>query len=66
MNETKLLSSLLPGHPDFQHILQNIREKYDIPEIIPEDVGIKIIPNLSLTESIRLIAYNLEIPLLDY
>jgi hypothetical protein len=40
MNEIKLLSSLLPGHPDFQRILQNIREKYNIPEISPDDDGI--------------------------
>lgn len=37
MNENKLLSSLLPSHPDFQLILQNIREKYNIPEISPDD-----------------------------
>jgi hypothetical protein len=37
MNEPKLLSFLLPGHPDFQRILQNIREKYNLPEISPED-----------------------------
>jgi len=40
MNEIKLLSSLLPGHPDFLLILLNIRKKYDIPEISPEDDGI--------------------------
>jgi hypothetical protein len=40
MNEIKLFSSLVPGHPDIQPILQNIREKYDILEISPEDDGI--------------------------
>lgn len=43
MNENKLLSSLLPGHPDFLRILQIIREKYNIPEISPDDEPISII-----------------------
>jgi hypothetical protein len=37
MNEIKLLSSLMPGHPDIQRILHNIRERYNIPEISPDD-----------------------------
>jgi len=37
MKETQLLSKLNPAHPDFLPILQNIREKYNIPEISPED-----------------------------
>src|SRR5450756_1371891 len=37
MNENKLPGSLLPGHPGFQLILQNIGDKYNLPEISPED-----------------------------
>ncbi len=40
MNEIKLLSTILPSHPDFLNIINNIRKKYDIPEISPEDDGI--------------------------
>jgi len=40
MQETELISSLLPSHPDILPILQNIRDKYKIPEISPEDDGI--------------------------
>ena len=36
MKEKQLLKSLLPGHRDILPILQEIREKYDIPEIDPE------------------------------
>jgi hypothetical protein len=34
---SELLGKLLPGHPDIFPIIQNIREKYGIPEIRPED-----------------------------
>jgi hypothetical protein len=37
MKESKLLGSLFPALPDFQPIIQNIREKINIPEISPED-----------------------------
>lgn len=40
MKESQLLGSLFPAHPDYQSIIQNIREKYDIPVISPEDDGI--------------------------
>jgi hypothetical protein len=36
-----LFSSLLPSHPDLLPILQNIRNKYGIPEIDPDDIGMK-------------------------
>jgi hypothetical protein len=37
MKESKLLGSLLPTHPDFAPIIQEIREKYQLPEISPDD-----------------------------
>lgn len=40
MSQSKLFTSLLPSHPDLLPILQEIREKYAIPEIGPEDEGI--------------------------
>jgi hypothetical protein len=33
VKETKLLGSLMPSHPDLIPIIQNFREKYNIPEI---------------------------------
>ncbi|MGD8454989.1 MAG: hypothetical protein PVF83_01300 [Anaerolineales bacterium] len=33
MKEIKLISALLPSHPDLQAILIDIREKYNIPDI---------------------------------
>ena len=40
MDKSILFSFLLPSHPDLLPILQEIREKYDIPEITQEDEGI--------------------------
>jgi hypothetical protein len=40
MLESNLFSTLLPSHPDLLPIPQNIREKYNIPEIGPDDDGI--------------------------
>jgi hypothetical protein len=40
MKEIKLISSLLPSHPDLQAILIDIREKYNIPDIDPGDDSI--------------------------
>ena len=37
MNESELLEKILPGHPDIFPIIENIREKYRIPPINPED-----------------------------
>jgi hypothetical protein len=37
MNEAELLGELFPSHPDIIPIIQNIREKYEIPEVSPED-----------------------------
>jgi hypothetical protein len=41
MKETELFSSLLPSHPDLLPIIKRIREKYNIPEIDPDDFGMK-------------------------
>jgi hypothetical protein len=35
IKETKLLGSLIPSHPDLIPIIQNFKEKYNIPEINP-------------------------------
>jgi len=39
MKESQFLGTLLPFLPDFIPILQSIREKYDLPEISPDDDG---------------------------
>jgi hypothetical protein len=41
MLDSSLFSTLLPSHPDLLPILKNIREKYNIPEIGPDDDGMK-------------------------
>jgi hypothetical protein len=43
MNETQLLGKLLPSHPDILPILEEIRKKYQIPEISPMDDSLKIL-----------------------
>lgn len=40
MKEIKLISALLPSHPDLQPILIDIREKNNIPDIDPGDDSI--------------------------
>ncbi len=40
MKETQFLGTLLPSHPDIRPIIQKIREKYGIPEIVSSD-GLK-------------------------
>lgn len=37
MKESQFLGTLLPSHPDFLPIVQAIREKYNLPEISPDD-----------------------------
>ena len=37
MKESQLLGTLLPSHPDFIPIVQAVREKYNLPEISPDD-----------------------------
>jgi hypothetical protein len=34
MKESKFIGALMPSHPDFQLIIQEIREKYQIPEVV--------------------------------
>jgi hypothetical protein len=36
MKEPQFIGSLMPLHPDFQSIIQEIREKYQLPEVDPE------------------------------
>jgi hypothetical protein len=40
MKEAELLGKILPSHPDIFPIIENIREKYKIPPINPEDSDI--------------------------
>lgn len=40
MKESKLFSLLLPSHPDLLPIIQEIRRKYNFPEVGPDDDGI--------------------------
>jgi hypothetical protein len=40
VKEAELLGKLLPGHPDILPIIENIREKYQIPAVNPEDEDI--------------------------
>jgi hypothetical protein len=41
MKESEFLGTLLPSHPNFFPIVQSIREKYNLPEISPDDEAIK-------------------------
>ena len=37
MKETELLGKLLPSHPDIFPIINNMREKYQLPEVDPDE-----------------------------
>ncbi len=37
MKESKLIGTLIPGIPEYHKILKDIRIKYDIPSIEPDD-----------------------------
>ncbi|HCC78588.1 MAG: hypothetical protein A2X25_09745 [Chloroflexi bacterium GWB2_49_20] len=37
MKETELLVALIPSHPNLTPIIQNLRGKYNLPEISPDD-----------------------------
>jgi hypothetical protein len=41
MLESNLFSTLLPSHPYFLSILQNVRSKYNILEVGPDNDGMK-------------------------
>lgn len=41
MKEAKFLGALMPSHPDLQPIIQEIRNKYSLPEVDPEGEPIK-------------------------
>ena len=49
MKESELLGKLMPGHPDILPKMENIREKYQIPEVRPED---EYITELLLTNQV--------------
>jgi hypothetical protein len=36
MKESQFLGTLMPSHPDFQPIIQQVREKYQLPEVDPD------------------------------
>ena len=46
MNESEFLSTLLPSSPDFQPIVQAMRDKYSLPEVNPEGEPISEIYHL--------------------
>jgi len=65
MKEAKLLGSLLPSSPDFKPIIDEIREKYKLPELSPDDEPIKeiyldddIIPLKDFLEEIQSMVEN--------
>ncbi len=41
MKEAQFIGSLMPSHPDFQPIIEQIREKYQLPEVDPKGEPIK-------------------------
>jgi len=41
MKETKLIGKLLPTHSDILPILEDVREKYNIKHVKPEDDSLK-------------------------
>ena len=41
MKESHFIGALMPSHPDFQPIIEGIREKYQFPEVDPEGEPIK-------------------------
>ena len=51
MKETELLGTLMPPHPDILPIIENIREKYQIPEVSPEDEKSEAKKRLQITNS---------------
>jgi len=60
MQESKLISTFLPTIPDFQPIIQYMREKYKLPEVNPDDDPIeeiflddKVIPLEDFREEIK-------------
>ena len=41
MKQSQFLGTLMPSHPDFQPIIQEIRAKYQLPEVDPDGEPIK-------------------------
>ena len=40
MKESQFIGTLMPSHPDFQPIIQEIREKYRLPKVDLNDEAI--------------------------
>ena len=36
MKESQFIGTLMPSYPDLQPIIQEIREKYQLPEVDPD------------------------------
>ncbi len=60
MKEAKFLGALLPSHPDLMPIIETVREKYNLPEISPDDdpideiyLGDEIVPLDEFRQEIR-------------
>jgi hypothetical protein len=41
MKESQFIGTLMPSHPDFQPIIEAIREKYQLPEVDSDGEPIK-------------------------
>ena len=48
LKEAQLFGKLLPTHPEILPILEEIREKYQLPEISPQDDSLKILVRYEL------------------
>lgn len=60
MKESELLGKLMPGHPDILPIIENIREKYQLPEVDPEGEPIKEIYLVDKLISLEEFLYDLQ------
>jgi hypothetical protein len=58
MKESQFIGTLMPSHPDFQPIIQAIREKYQLPEVDPD--GEPIIEILITTYPNGRIAHSMQ------
>ncbi len=62
MKEAKLLGTLMPTHPDLFPIVEQMRAKYQLPEISPDDdpiteiyLGDRIVPLKEFREEIQML-----------
>jgi hypothetical protein len=58
MKESTLLGKLLPSHPDILPILEEIREKYQIPPISPSDDSLKELLKFGLEIDMKKVTFD--------